>query len=398
MTHPKACKPSSPTADAEAQAASWLARSQGGGPADAESESDAEPEFKAWLADREENRHAFEALSAVATRVRGLPAAELASLQLGLQRDLAALDAAEAASARPRPDTAGSRHHGVARRPPSVWRWMTHASASLASIAFIGTGWLTWSHWQAQPTFSQSYATQRGQQLDVALPDGSRLHLDTATRLEVTLYRHRREVRLAEGQAMFEVASAAAGQGSGSARPASMPFTVRAGSLDVRVLGTRFSVRHTASGLEAGGVSVAVQEGHVRVSPTAEATTASARSEPQAPAQPGHWASIDLIAGQRVSADADGRLGEMSRIPPDTAAPWRDHRVSFENTPLAQALAEFERYGPTGLRVTDPQVAALRLGGSFDLRRLDRFAAALPQMLPVRLKHGNGQTEIISSR
>ncbi|MFS2055731.1 iron dicitrate transport regulator FecR, partial [Variovorax sp. CT11-76] len=73
---------------------------------------------------------------------------------------------------------------------------------------------------------------------------------------------------------------------------------------------------------------------------------------------------------------------------------WREGRANFENTPLAQALAEFERYGPTGLTVRDPAVAAMRINGSFDLRQFGAFAKALPQVLPVRLQPREGTTEI----
>lgn len=387
MTHPIDLAPSPPPAHAEMLAATWLTRRQGG--LDAHEES----RFQAWLAESDANRHAFDALTATAAHVRGLPADALAELARRLQRDLAAQDAADrvAAASAARPSAATPCGRGAGR--PS-WlrpglRWLPRAAAAAAVSAVVGASWLGWSHWQAQPTFSQTYATQRGQQLDVSLPDGSSLQLDTATRLQVTLYRQRREVRLWEGQVMFTVASAAAPQGTGKDRTTAMPFVVQAGALNVRVVGTKFSVRHTASGLEPGGVGVAVQEGRVRVSPMAAPTAA---------AQDGSLRAVELTAGQRVSADGDGRLGEIGRIPPGAAAAWREHRVSFENTPLAQALAEFERYGATGMSITDPRVAALRLGGSFDLRRLDRFAAVLPQMLPVRLVHQNGQTEIVSAR
>jgi transmembrane sensor len=58
--------------------------------------------------------------------------------------------------------------------------------------------------------------------------------------------------------------------------------------------------------------------------------------------------------------------------------------VSFDDTPLAQALAELGRYGPTGITLQDPQLGALRLTGTFDPRHLDNFVRALPRVLPVR--------------
>lgn len=356
--------------DVDTQAAVWLARRQDG----LDAAEDAR--FQAWVAADLAHVVAYEQMSALAGRVRGLPDDALAALRAGLQREKTMAVPAAVSPQAPAQHLASPARRTWFRQ---IGTWVPQASAAVAVLALVGGGWLGWDHWQQQPTFVQAYQTQRGQQLNVALPDGSRLQLDTATRLEVTLYRQRREVRLLEGQAMFSVASVPAGQGVFS--DTRLPFTVQAGPLRVAVIGTRFSVRHTALGLDAGGASVAVQEGRVRV------------SQMLAVGSP-----IDLSAGQRVTADASGRLGEVSRVAFDAAAPWREGRVSFENTPLAQAVAEFERYGPTGLSVTDPEVASLRIGGSFELRRLDRFAAALPQLLPVRLKRHDGQIEIVSSR
>ena len=144
---------------------------------------------------------------------------------------------------------------------------------------------------------------------------------------------------------------------------ADRPFDVLAGSVKVTVVGTQFAVRHTAG----SPVQVAVQEGQVRVS-------AAGPSD-----------AVLLTAGQQVQADGDGRLSAVGAVPPAGIAPWRDGRVSFDNVPLSQALAEFERYGPTRLAVRDPAVAAMRLSGTFDPRRLDNFRKALPKVLPVRL-------------
>ena len=249
------------------------------------------------------------------------------------------------------------------------------------TAAAIGcTAWIGWTYWQQQPVFAQSYATTRGQQLDVHLPDGSTLKLDTATRAEVTLYRQRREVRLPEGQAMFTVKA-----------DASQPFDVLAGPLRITVVGTRFSVRNTPTGMGADGVSVVVEEGHVRV--TSTNPTAAADSPSQASVK-----VAELTAGQSIHADAQGQWEQIKAQSPGGAMLWREGRVNFDRTPLAQALAEFERYGATNVVIKDPKVAALRINGSFDLRQARTFTGALPQVLPVRLREQGGVTEIISSR
>lgn len=218
---------------------------------------------------------------------------------------------------------------------------------------------------QPSPLYSQSFATARGQQLALTLPDGSQVRLDTASRGEVVLYRERREVRLTEGQAMFQVA-----------RDEARPFDVWAGPLRITVLGTRFAVRYTTG--DEGRVRVAVEEGHVGV----------------AAAQPTGAAAIELNAGQQVDGDAVGRLGSVTAVAADGVAGWREGRLSFENATLAQVLREFERYGATGLVLKDSRTAALRLTGTFNPHQLDNFRRVLPQVLPVRLQSRGELIEI----
>lgn len=245
-----------------------------------------------------------------------------------------------------------------APRRPFLRSLLPYAAAAMLVLG-VGAGGYQW--WQ-QPVFSQSYASARGQRLAVALPDGSTLQLDTATQLHVTLYRQRREVRLAHGEALFQVQSK---QGQ--------PFNVLSGPVTVTVVGTQFSVRNTLA--HDGQLRVAVQHGHVRV--------AGARQE-----------QVALTAGQGITADAGGRLSAVASLAPDSVAPWRAGRVTFDNVPLGAALAEFERYGDTGLVVRDPAVARLRIGGSFSLTQLDRFAAALPQLLPVQIVRSGATSTI----
>lgn len=289
------------------------------------------------------------------------------------------------ALARPASRTAMASDRAARRpaaKPPRGPSWppgsprpaMARLGRQATAVAFVASltslSWIGWSHWQSLPTFEQAYATARGQQLDVRLPDasprGSLLQLDTATQVDARLFRDHREVRLQDGQALFSVHA-----------DASRPFHVLAGGVRVTVVGTRFSVRHTAAGLDAGRTVVSVEEGRVTVQGTDASTDV-----------------IELSAGQAVVADAGGHLGPVQAVATDTVASWRDGRISFDQTPLAQAVAEFERYVDTGLVIRDPAVASLPVGGSYELRQLQRFVEALPQVLPVRLVRQGRETEI----
>jgi hypothetical protein len=75
-----------------------------------------------------------------------------------------------------------------------------------------------------------------GQQQVRLLPDGTRIVLNTDTRIEVDYDERERRVRLIRGEAWFEV----------SKRP-TWPFLVRAGGREIRALGTSFIVRQRKS-------------------------------------------------------------------------------------------------------------------------------------------------------
>ncbi|EGJ11570.1 FecR family protein [Rubrivivax benzoatilyticus] len=337
-----------PPATHDDAAARWAVRRRSG------LDSDGRRALQAWLDADPRHAQALAELETTFEHVATLPADEVARLRAGIVHV-----------------SPGGPPPAVPPRPARRLQRMLGAALALATL---GVGWTAWDRWTRQPRFEQHYATQRGEQLAVTLPDaatdGSRVRLDSATRLDVRLYRDRRELRLHEGRAAFAVHA-----------DARRPFHVRAGTLDVVVTGTRFTVRHTRAGLDAGLTVVEVEEGRVRVTP-------------QAGAAPD--AVVELHAGQRLSSGGDGRPGPARPLSSADAAAWREGRIAFDGVPLAQALAEFERYGPTGVVVRDPAVGALPVGGSWRVGDARRFAETLPELLPVRLRPHDGVLELVA--
>ncbi len=356
--------------DLDAQALDWFVRRD-------ELDAAETAAFRAWLAADPAHRAAYARWQEDWDALDALPAAGIEALRraAGAPADIDAVGR-------------GTRRPAKTDRPcapPVAWwpglRTVAPRFAFAATVVATAVGGLlAWQHWQ-EPLYSAQYASARGEQREVALPDGSTLRLDTQTRVEVAIYRHRREVRLPEGQAVFEVAP-----------DAGKPFHVFAGPVRITVVGTRFSVRNTPAIEGDAAVRVAVEEGRVRV--RGDRPLSAELVE----ALTGTTAGVELGAGQQLAADPSGRPGPVGAVPPGGMAPWRDSRVSFNDTPLSQALAEFARYGDTRLAVRDPAVAALRITGTFDPRRVDGFARVLPRVLPVRLRERDGTIEIVSRR
>lgn len=132
-----------------------------------------------------------------------------------------------------------------------VFRRVLRAAAVVALL--LGVGYSTYVY-----TFDR-FAGQTvalnvpaGQRIEVTLSDGSRVWLNSGSRLEYpsVFGRHRREVKLV-GEAMFEVE-----------HDAEHPFVVETFASDVEVLGTKFNVEADA---ENGCFSTTLLEGRVRL-------------------------------------------------------------------------------------------------------------------------------------
>lgn len=325
-----------------------------------------EVQFQQWLSDDPAHAAAYAALDHSHAAVRKLPAEAVAHLRVPSEPQVP-LQAHHPHPAAPRPTPR-------AERAPSQRFWAGRGATGLAACCLLlAAGGVGWHQWH-QPTFANHYATNRGQQFDTVLPDGSEVRLDAVTRTDVALYRDRREARLDEGQAMFAIAP-----------DAGKPFRVTAGPARITVVGTRFSVRYVGPEGQPRTVEVAVEEGKVLV----ESTVGPERSTSMAA----------LTAGQAVRVSASGALEAVAAVPVSSVALWRKGLIRFSNTPLAEAIREMERYGPTRLVVSDPKIADLRIGGSFEVSHPEELAKVLPSLLPVTLVgRADGSQDVVGAR
>lgn len=286
----------------EAEAAAWLARLHGDEPDGARAALDD------WLAEDPAHAAAFDRASEVWAI---LPRA-----------------ARQGEEARLRPAREG--------RP-----WVRTAMAMAASLV-IGLGALWWSLGSAG-----DYVTRPGEQQVATLNDGSRIALNTDTRVDVRFDADRRHITLDRGEAMFEVA-----------HDSERPFVVIAGDTRVRALGTVFIVRRSRD-----EVVVTLIKGEVAV--TREGDEESAGGE----------APMLLRPGERLTEPLAG----PTRIEPtsvEAATAWRRGQTIFNDTPLGAAVTELNRYGGPQVVIDDPRVAALPISGVFTTNAPDFAQAA----------------------
>ncbi len=87
-------------------------------------------------------------------------------------------------------------------------------------------------------------------------------------------------------------------------------------------------------------------------------------------------------------------LETASEVP----AGWREGLLSFDDRPLAEAVAEVNRYAPEPIVITDPAVASMRISGQFRAGDAERFARTVAEIHPLRVVRGAGKIELAPAR
>lgn len=249
-----------------------------------------------------------------------------------------------------------------ARRPRRpAWR----PAAIAATLALtVGLGALGVTLEVGKP--GRAYATDVGGREVVALKDGSRVELNTASRVRADVTPEKRVVWLEKGEAYFDIAHDAA-----------HPFTVYAGDRRIVVLGTKFSVRR-----DGDRVQVAVAEGKVRV----EVLRA------EKPAPPAIVTQGDLVVAEASST----LITPKAPLKVANELAWRQGLLVFENSALDEAAAEFNRYNDKQIVIEDTAAAGTMISGSFDAHNVDAFARLLRRAMRLNVDEAEDEIRISS--
>lgn len=244
------------------------------------------------------------------------------------------------------------------RRRVRWWSWA--ASAALLAVATVALSLIYSWHATAAPAV-KSYL-QVNERL--ALPDGSRIELKDGSKVVVQYSDRERRVKLTGGEAQFSVW-----------QDATRPFVVEAGGIEVRAVGTVFNVR-----LENRAVEVLVTEGRVKVN-----------REPLAATAGGSVADVMLAAGEQTAVPlAVDAVQAAPVVVPATSEQisqslaWQTPRLQFFETPLAEAVAEFNRLNRFQIVIGDAELGRRLIGGTFRPDNVEGFVRLLETTLGVR--------------
>ena len=201
------------------------------------------------------------------------------------------------------------------------------------------------------PDSAQIYQTDVGDQQTHVLPDGSRVTLNTASRILVDFNAVERRIMLDFGEIFLDVE-----------KDPERFLTIKAGDRVIAVIGTKFSVLLAGDRLE-----VAVAEGTLAVGDEwmsfqhAPRSGLSLRDD-----------SLILGAGAVARFADDGQIveeGKASEV--ERLQSWRNGLVRFEKQPLMRVISEVNRYASVKILIEDSRIADLQISAVLHLDQVE---------------------------
>lgn len=196
--------------------------------------------------------------------------------------------------------------------------------------------------------------TKRGEKLSVTLPDGSKVHLNTLSKLiyPEDFGEKTRDVVL-EGEAYFSVKS-----------NKEKPFSVKSGEMLTVVRGTEFDIKRRGS-----LTSVVVVKGLVD-------TYSPSKQE-----------AFKLKKGDLLYYDEKAKVSKLQKANLRHYLAWRNDKFSFEHTRLADVMEEIGRYYNINSAFQNDSLKNITLTGFFDSDSLNKMLSVIGLTLDIKINY-----------
>jgi len=291
-------------------------------------------EFEDWLAECPENAVAWQAVNSFWTGLDGLTLADIGA-ESG---EVLAFSRANAS-----------------KPPRRTFKTGLALAASLLLTLSIA--------YQQLDFYLADYRSATGQQRQIALADGSTVLLNTASAVSVDFSEQQRLLTLHRGEAFFKVAA-----------DSKRPFVVKTDVGEVRALGTAFDVK-----LQDQQASVTVFEHAVKV------TSASGEIKER------------LAEAEQLLFSADS-ISPPTHVSLQRAAAWHQQRMVFQDKPLAEVVAELNRYHPGKIVMVGDALKNLPITGVFGIADTDVALQSIEQSLPVKVRKITDHLVLLSAK
>ena len=188
-------------------------------------------------------------------------------------------------------------------------------AAILLLPLLIYTSWITYQYFLTPKEYF-TIATNKGEQTNIILPDGSSAWLNVDTRITYnTSYGKKERELVVSGEAFFKVKKNAA-----------KPFIVHIQNMEVKALGTAFNVRGYDDDVM---VQTSLFEGRVDVKMNISG---------------GDLKHQILTPGQSLAFNREKDIANLKKFNQETVGAWKEKRLIFENTPFNEVIKNTERW------------------------------------------------------
>ncbi|MEM7420356.1 MAG: FecR domain-containing protein [Pseudomonadota bacterium] len=257
----------------------------------------------------------------------------------------------------PQSYTRGAKQHkGMAKQ----MMWGMAATFFVMAVALSVIVQRTW--FESAPQFaniSEKVQTGVGEQKNVVLADGSKLHLNTNSIVTVDFSSNARNIVLLRGEAHFEVA-----------HDKQRPFSVTAGSNTVTAVGTAFNMQY----VDDNAFELVVTEGKVLVKDRFSTSSNDLLFGKKSITEEG----LLMFAGEKATVQGKVEAREnLSQNDIDDDLAWQQGMIVFKGEPLEAVLAEIGRYTPMRFSISDESLRKRRVAGYFKVGDIDGLLSAL---------------------
>ncbi|WP_077337866.1 FecR family protein [Pseudocolwellia agarivorans] len=208
------------------------------------------------------------------------------------------------------------------------------------------------------------YETNIGKRQSVLLVDGSKVELNSESKITASITDEERVVTLVKGEAFFDIAHL-----NGK------PFRVFTGEQIITVIGTKFSVHKVGD-----DIKVVVSEGKVQVDHLKQ--TASSEM-------------AVLVAGN-IAQTKDDEIVVIkdTKEAVEQKLSWRTGLITFDGTTLEDAIAEFNRYNKVKLIFKGSDISQLKVSGQFKSQNYDAFLRLISEGYGLKISYSDSNKVI----
>jgi len=242
-------------------------------------------------------------------------------------------------------------------RPRMLKVRSSYFGKALAALFLLVLGVLAYLYWPLMQRVACELHTDVGERRSTRLADGSTLHLDSASAMNVDLRGRTRQLHLVQGQVYLEVVL------DGRA------MEVQVDDARIQVFGTRLMVARHADHDELvvlNGKAMVIQGGDQRL----------------------------VSTGERVTF-TEARINPVQKADVKAAEAWRSGQLRASEMPLGQVIERLASYQGRRVWLMDEQTAYRRVSGDFNLDRPGETLEALAAEQHLQLYGVLGQWLIV---